>query len=128
MGDSPHEALTTPEPADLERRQFLRRAAVAGAVWAVPTVIAIKPAAAAGLHSSPPEKPPVDQFPAAVDPRDRAPRQRARTSPTELAFTGAEVEELTAAGLAVTAAGAALLFLSGGGEVDEAVTPRAPLD
>ena len=57
MGDSPHQSPTPAETADLERRQFLRRAAVAGAVWAVPTVIAIKPAAAAGLHSAPPEKP-----------------------------------------------------------------------
>jgi hypothetical protein len=126
VGDTPHQTPTPRESADLERRQFLRRAAVAGAVWAVPTVIAIKPASAAGLHSAPPPKP-VDHVPTGIDPV-AAPAPPRRTSPTELAFTGADVEDLTVAGLAVTAAGAALLFLSGEGAVDEAITPRTPQD
>jgi hypothetical protein len=124
VGDSPH-TPTTPDSADLERRQFLRKAAVAGAIWAVPTVIAIKPASAAGLHSAPPPKP-VDHFPAAVDPVVQTPPKA--VSPTELAFTGANTQELTVAGLAVTAAGAAMLFLSGEADVDEATNPRAPQD
>ena len=128
MGDTPHQASTPPGSADLERRQFLRRAAVAGAIWAVPTVIAIKPASAAGLHSAPPKPPlPVDRVPpSAVDPV--AIKDPKATGPTELPFTGADVEELTAAGLAVTAAGAALLFLSGEADVDEATTPRVVQD
>ena len=124
MGDSPH-TPTTPDSADLERRQFLRRAAVAGAIWAVPTVIAIKPASAAGLHSAPPPKH-VDQFPTAVDPVVQTPPKA--VSPTELAFTGADTEKLAVTGLAATAAGAALLFLSGEARVDEATNPRTPQD
>ena len=124
MGDSPHTS-TTPVSADLERRQFLRKAAVAGAVLAVPTVIAIKPASAAGLHSAPPPKP-IDRVPSAVDPVATPPPTA--TGPTELALTGIDVEQLAAAGLAVTAAGAALLFLSGEANVDEATTPRTPQD
>src|SRR5436190_1424119 len=80
VGDSPH-TPTTPDSADLERRQFLRRAAVAGAIWAVPTVIAIKPASAAGLHSAPPPKH-VDHFPTAIDPVVQTPPKA--VSPTEL--------------------------------------------
>jgi hypothetical protein len=125
VGDSPH-TPTTPDPADLERRQFLRRAAVAGAIWAVPTVIAIKPASAAGLHSEPPPKH-VGHSPTAVEPAVQTPPKKA-VSPTELAFTGADTEQLAVTGLAVTAAGAALLFLSGEAKVDEATNPRAPQD
>lgn len=128
MGDSPHQRPTSAETTDLERRQFLRKAAVAGAVWAVPTVIAIKPAAAAGLHSAPPEKPPVDHVPTGIDPIAKPPRQPTRTSPTELAFTGADVEKLTIAGVAATAAGAAMLLLSGEADADEATNPRAVQD
>ena len=49
------------------------------------------------------------------------------TSPTELAFTGADVEKLTIAGVAATAAGAAMLLLSGEADVDEATNPRSGL-
>jgi hypothetical protein len=88
------------------RRQFLLKAAVAGtAVWAVPSIIAIHPAAAAGLNSAPPK----DVISRHVDP---VPQQPQPAAAEQLPFTGDDNERLIVAGLGATAAGASLLFLS----------------
>jgi hypothetical protein len=125
VGDSPHTTPTRATGAGLGRRQFLRKAAAAGtAVWVVPAIITIDPAAAVGLNSQPPE-PPVEPVGTVVPRRDPPPP--AATGPTELAFTGANLDHLAAAGLAATAAGAALLLLSAEAErfgPDAASTPR----
>jgi len=99
---------------DLGRRQFLHKAAVAGAVaWAAPTIITMDPAGAAGLTSPPPEppdRPGVDVGGIVVpsDPRSAATGTRV-AGRTELARTGAELDDLVVAGLAATAGGAALV-------------------
>lgn len=118
MGDSMQQIPTT-AASDLGRRQFLRKAAVAGTVaWAVPTIITMEPAGAAELTSPPPE-PPVDVGGVVVpsDPPTAAPpvTQVAGTQVagrTELARTGVELDNLVVAGLAATAGGAALLLWS----------------
>jgi hypothetical protein len=90
------------------RRQFLLKAAVAGtAVWAVPSIIAIHPAAAAGLNSAPPK----DVISRHVDPVPTQPQPQP-AAVEQLPFTGDDNEHLLIAGAAATAAGASLLFLS----------------
>ena len=131
MGDLPHHDGVGTEPVGLERRQFLGRVAVVGAFWAVPTIVTMKPASAAGLHSSPPpvDPPPgkpVKQLGAGIDPVSTSPRTRTRTQgrtgPGELPFTGAPIEQLTAAGLAVTAAGAAMMLMAADADGAQAAT------
>lgn len=121
MGDSMQQIPTT-AANDLGRRQFLRKAAVAGTVaWAVPTIITMEPAGAAGLTSPPPE-PPVDQPGVDVggigvpsDPGSAATGTQV-AGRTELARSGAELDDLVVAGLAATAGGAALLLWSADAE------------
>jgi hypothetical protein len=95
----------------LARRQFLLKAAVAGtAVWAVPSIVAMRPAVAAGLNSRPPPPPkPVSRH---VDPIHAQPAP----ADTQLPFTGDDNADLVVAGVAATAAGASLLFLSKAGD------------
>jgi hypothetical protein len=107
--DSPHLNPST-AAAGLGRRQFMRKAAVAGAiVWTVPTIVSIAPAGAADRHSAPP-KPPggVEQPP----PTKISGRHK---DPEQLPFTGDnEIVEL-GVGTAAIAAGAAMLILSAEG-------------
>ncbi|MFP5255287.1 MAG: hypothetical protein ACLGI8_05485 [Acidimicrobiia bacterium] len=103
----------------VDRRQFLRRAAVVGAgVWAVPTIISIDPAGAQAVTSPPPE-PPVEVGGVTVRPSPTpGPAVGSAQGGTQvqgrtvLARTGAEVDDLLVAGLACTAGGAALLLWS----------------
>jgi len=119
--DSPHRDPTTAK-ADLGRRQFMRKAAVAGAiVWTVPTIVSIAPAGAADRHSAPP-KPPGG----VVEP---PPKQIAgkHKDGEQLPFTGDnEIVEL-GVGTAAIAAGAAMLMLSAEGRhgLDASDTLRA---
>jgi hypothetical protein len=103
--DSSQEHACASARDTLARRQFLLKAAVAGtAVWAVPSIIAIHPAAAAGLNSAPPK----DVISRHVDP---IPQQPQPAAVQQLPFTGDDNERLLVAGVAATAAGASLLFL-----------------
>ena len=101
----------------VDRRQFLRRAAVVGsAAWVVPTIVSIDVAGAQQV-TSPPPTPPADVGAGAV-PTDPAVEAVGPTSGaqvvgrTELPRTGAELDDLAVAGLAATAGGAALLLWS----------------
>ena len=104
MGDSPHRNATTSAAADLGRRQFMRKAAVAGAiVWTVPTIVSIEPAVAADRHSAPPGA--VVKPPPAVGAVHDGPH-------AQLPFTGDnEIVEL-GIGVAAITAGAAMLLMS----------------
>ncbi len=106
MEDSPHRNPST-AAADLGRRQFMRKAAVAGAiVWTVPTIVSIEPAGAADRHSAPPKPPGSVEKP---PPKEISGRHH---DPEQLPFTGDnEIVEL-GVGAAAIAAGAAMLMLS----------------
>ena len=107
----------------LQRRDFLRRTAIAGtSAFVVPTIVTVDPAVAQALTSPPPE-PPGPQPPArhltgpvGLDPSHEGVdgiRQRVPvTERTELPRTGADIDRLVAAGLAATAGGAALVLWS----------------
>jgi hypothetical protein len=100
-----------------ERRDFLRRVAVAGTgAIALPMIVTVDPADAQALTSPPPESPERSSRPGAPAPSRRADRANsvaARASGrTELPRTGANLDRLTAAGLAATASGAALVLWS----------------
>ena len=115
---SDYGASARPPASDLARRQFLLKAAAAGtAVWVVPSIIAIQPAGANGLHSRPP-KPPKPPKPPEPISRQRDPIQQGASPAAngQLPFTGDDNSDLAIAGLAATAAGASLLFLSNGRE------------
>ena len=108
MGESSEHDAPSAATGDLARRQFLLKAAVAGtAVWVAPSIIAIQPAGAADLHSRPPKH--VNR--PVVDPVSKPPPQPA-VADTQLPFTGDDNEDLIIAGLAATAAGASLVFLT----------------
>jgi hypothetical protein len=111
--------------AGVDRRAFLRRAAVAGTgAFVAPVIITVNPADAQALTSPPPEppgsssqpeSPGVDlQPPGAGAPATGGSRPAGlRVSDrTELARTGADIDRLVAAGLAATAGGAALVLWS----------------
>jgi hypothetical protein len=108
------------------RRDFLRRAAVAGSgAFAVPMIVTVDPADAQAVTSPPPE-PPGSSVPnrpgvGRVNPArpgatgaggvEQAGR-RATPGRTELPRTGADIDRMVAAGLAATAGGAALVLWS----------------
>jgi hypothetical protein len=109
----------------LGRRKFLATAAAAGAVaWAAPAIITMQPAGAASLTSPPPTPPPTGPtgvVPTGVEPADETnpdpngadPKpQVAAASTGTLPFTGADIKQLAATGLAATAGGGALMFWS----------------
>jgi hypothetical protein len=117
-----------PKPGDsgsaVDRRAFLRKAAVAGTgAFAVPMIVTVAPADAQALTSPPPEPPGSSMQPASPGVGRRAPPP-ARAAPgaspagrrvfgrTELPRTGADIDRLVAAGLAATAGGAALVLWS----------------
>lgn len=110
MVDSRQEHAPVSASETVARRQFLLKAAVAGtAVWAVPSIIAIHPAAAAGLNSAPPKD--VNRHVDAIR-KPPPPPAAAAAAAEQLPFTGDDNERLIVAGLGATAAGASLLFLS----------------
>jgi len=99
----------------VDRRQFLRRAAVVGTTaWAVPTIVSVDLAGAQHLTSPPPAPPPdvgsVTVPPAAPSPDPPAGTQVAGR--TTLPRTGMEIDDLAVAGLALIAGGAALRLWS----------------
>jgi hypothetical protein len=110
-----------------ERRDFLRKVAAAGTgAFALPMIVTVDPADAQALTSPPPESPgrpsPPDTAPTgSARPGEPAPSPGAgRANPvasrhrgrSELPRTGANLDRLTAAGLAATAGGAALVLWS----------------
>jgi hypothetical protein len=108
VGETSERHASAAPAGGLARRQFLLKAAVAGtAVWVVPSIIAIQPAGAADLNSRPPKH--VDQV---VDPIAKPPPA---VADTQLPFTGDDSDDLIIAGLAATAAGASLMFLTHAG-------------
>ena len=119
------------------RRDFLRKAAVAGATaFAVPMIATVDPADAQAVTSPPPEPPgppgpttPVE--PAAGTPGggDVSPAGRS-TRRGELPRTGSDLDNLVAAGLAATAGGAALVLWSADRKANArpAVDPPEPPD
>ncbi len=105
MEDSPNRNSSS-AAAELGRRQFIRKAAVAGAiVWTVPTIVSIEPAGASERHSTPP-KPPVKPISGVSKHPD------GEKDAAQLPFTGDnEILEL-GIGVAAVTAGAAMLMLS----------------
>jgi hypothetical protein len=108
------------------RRRFLVAAAGAGAAaWVVPAIITMEPAGASGV-TSPPPKPSQPPATGASPPpevlgtdlvKDPAAAPGAEVAGAtadggQLPFTGAKAEQLTIAGLAATAGGAAMHFWS----------------
>jgi hypothetical protein len=100
-------ANRTAAAAALGRRQFIRKAAVAGAiVWTVPTIVSIEPAGAAERHSTAP-KPPVEPVSGVVSkPPD------GEKSAAQLPFTGDNEVLEFGIGVAAVTTGAAMLMLS----------------
>lgn len=107
------------------RREFLRKAAVAGTgAFAVPMIVTVDPADAQELTSPPPEPPGPSRpespggdlvtSPGAGPPRPVRPRPTTRRVPgrSELPRTGADIDGMVAAGLTATAGGAALVLWS----------------
>ena len=114
------------------RRDFLRKAAVAGTTaFAVPMIVTVDPAGAQAVTSPPPEPPgssgPMTPQPGGLDLASGgiAPTGRPAT-PTrrELPRTGADLDRLVAAGLAATAGGAALVLWS----ADRKANPKPTFD
>jgi hypothetical protein len=123
----------------VERRDFLRKAVVAGTgVFAVPMIVTVDPADAQALTSPPPEPPGSSQpdtpgidltssrragTPAGSGTAagSRTPAQA--SGRTELPRTGADLDRLVAAGLAATAGGAALVLWSANAQ-SPSVSPK----
>ena len=102
----------------VKRRDFLRRAAVVGTgAFVVPTIITVDPANAQAVTSPPPEPPGGSEGGSQVVPSGNAaqpgnPAGNQGPGGGELALTGMDLGELTVAGLAATAGGAALMLWS----------------
>lgn len=103
----------TTEP--VSRRKFVQKAAVAGtAVWVVPTILSISPAAASDLNSRPPRSdPPVDSAPGepVVDGSGHSDvyESAGGGSGGVLAYTGTNPVPKVVAGVTAAAAGAAVI-------------------
>ena len=97
------------------RRRFLAGAAGLGAAaWAAPAIISMDPAGAAALTSPPPKPPDTEVSAQTVEVRgvEVATDPKVASDDGHLPFTGANLEQLTIAGLAATAAGAAMHYWS----------------
>ena len=113
------------------RRDFLRKAAVAGTTaFAVPMIVTVDPAGAQAVTSPPPEPPgssvPVTLRRGAWTSHPVASRRPAAPphAAAELPRTGANLDRLVAAGLAATAGGAALVLWS----ADRKANPKPTFD
>lgn len=105
--------------AALNRRRFLRRAALAGgAAWAVPTLVTLPAAGAAEAASQPPSgTPPVVGGTEVTPPEAGDPGTGPGTGVegvTTLPRTGADIDVLAATGTAAIAAGVALRVWTSG--------------
>jgi hypothetical protein len=124
---------TTPgaEPrSTVGRRDFLRKAAVAGTgAFAVPMIVTVDPADAQALTSPPPEPPVSSTKPknpgtgVAGAPRPQRGSRRQMPARTGLPRTGADIDRLVAAGLAATAGGAALVLWSADAQAKSKTKP-----
>jgi hypothetical protein len=122
----------------LERRDFLRKAAVGGTgAFAIPMIVSVDPADAQSVTSPPPEPPGAAKEPDApgVDlvgspgagtgtTGDRGTTSRSVFGRTELPRTGADIDRMLTAGLAATAGGVALVLWSG--DAQRTSTPEPP--
>jgi len=119
MGNVSGDAQTGVPGGMVDRRDLLRKAAIAGtAAFVVPAIITVDPADAQALTSPPPEPPSRAEQPES-SPRTTGgtqqgvqPAGRRVTGRTELPRTGADLDRLVVAGLAATAGGAALVLWS----------------
>jgi hypothetical protein len=122
----------------VERRDFLRKAAVTGTgAFAIPMIVTVNPADAQALTSPPPEPPGSSNRPESpgidlVDAPNGGPSQDAGgarrptvSGRTELPRTGADIDRLVAAGLAATAGGAGLVLWSAHAESKSAAQGSA---
>ena len=121
------------------RRRFIASAAAAGGLaFAVPAIVTMKPAGASTLTSPPPKPPdspgePVS--PPEVGGRTVAAPGTGAADPTvapvvaggQLPFTGANVKELTATGLAAAGAGTAMVLWSAERAKDVGTEAAPPL-
>jgi hypothetical protein len=119
----------------VERREFLRRATIGTGAFAVPVILTVDPADAQAVASPPPEPPAQASPPATGVTGSTAPGPSATDLPasgrSELPRTGADIDRLAAAGLAATAAGAALLLWSADARshaVTSATLPDTPAE
>jgi hypothetical protein len=101
----------------VERREFLRTAALGTGAFAVPMILTVDPADAQALASPPPESPghaspPDTGLTGSTAPGPSATNRPHVSSPRELPRTGADIDRLVAAGLAAAAGGAALVLWS----------------
>lgn len=106
--------------AELGRRQFVRKAAVAGAiVWTVPVVASLDTRAYADRHSGPP-RPQIPRTDAPVVIAEpvvhAAPRVSAATSDAQLPFTDTNERGEMAAGATALAVGAVVVAATRSGE------------
>lgn len=128
------------------RRDFLRKAAIAGTgAFAVPMIVTVDPADAQALTSPPPEPPASSKSPKlpggglASNPGAGGGAQESATGGTpvsgrtvsertELPRTGANLDRLVAAGLAATAGGAALVLWSAEAKAAGAKSAETPTE
>ena len=117
----------------VERREFLRKATIGTSAFAVPMILTVDPANAQAVASPPPESPAQTSLPATGVTGPTTPGRSATNRPasgrSELPRTGADIDRLAAAGMAATAAGAALLLWSADARshaVTSATGPRVP--
>jgi hypothetical protein len=118
----------------VDRREFLRKATVGTGAFAVPMILTVDPADAQAIASPPPEStaqtPPATGVTGSIAPGPAA-TSRPASGRSELPRTGADIDRLVAAGLAVTATGAALLLWSadaGSHAATSAATPDPPAE
>ena len=112
----------------VERREFLRKATIGTGAFAVPMILRVDPADGQALASPPPESP-AQTPPATGVTGSTAPGPSASGSVGgrgELPRTGADIDRLAAAGMAATAAGAALLLWSADARSHAATSATAP--
>jgi len=120
MGNESGDRRAGAETGDaVGRRDFLRKAAVAGTgAFAVPMIVTVDPADAQALNSPPPEPPGSSTQPESpptdvvTSPGAQQAAHRRVTARTELPRSGADIDRLVAAGLTATAGGAALVLWS----------------
>jgi hypothetical protein len=130
MGNESGGSTLGTEAGAVGRREFLRKAAVAGTgAFAVPMIVTVDPADAQALTSPPPGPPVPSTKPenpgtgVAGSPRSQRGSRRQMSARTELPRTGDDIDRLVAAGLAATAGGAALVLWSADAQAKSKAKP-----
>jgi hypothetical protein len=114
----------------VERREFLRKATIGTGAFAVPMILTVDPADAQAVTSPPPESPAQTSPPASgvtgTTAAGPAATNRPASGRSELPRTGTDIDRLVAAGLAATAAGAALVLWSADARSHAATSTTVP--